>query len=133
MCVCTYELYVSTYCVYVQYAHTLIAINGTYVLCRFLFLLLPFSPLLKVIEASDLFAELFVTSVAMLESDYESEFVMATRLLEKVMGRLDLSKAENEEKLDNLFKKINWSNFPGVQALLMKVRWCETLCCMLSH
>ena len=85
------------------------------------------------IEASDLFAELFVTSVAMLESDYESEFVMATRLLEKVMGRLDLSKAENEEKLDNLFKKINWSNFPGVQALLMKVRWGETLCCMLSH
>ena len=85
------------------------------------------------IEASDLFAELFVTSVAMLESDYESEFVMATRLLEKVMGRLDLSKAENEEKLDNLFRKINWSNFPGVQALLMKVRWCETLCCMLSH
>ena len=79
----------------------------------------------KVIEASDLFAELFVTSVAMLESDYESEFVMATRLLEKVMGRLDLSKAENEEKLDNLFKKINWSNFPGVQALLMKVRWCD--------
>ena len=94
---------------------------------------LPFSHLLKVIEASDLFAELFVTSVAMLESDYESEFVMATRLLEKVMGRLDLSKAENEEKLDNLFKKINWSNFPGVQALLMKVRWCETLGCILSH
>ena len=64
-------------------------------------------------------------SVAMLESDYESEFVMATWLLEKVMGHLDLSKAENEEKLANLFKKINWSNFPGVQALLMKVRWCD--------
>ena len=80
------------------------------------------------IEASDLFAELFVTSVAMLESDYESEFVMAMRLLEKVMGRLDLSKIENEEKLDNLFKKINWPNFPGVQALLMKVSWCEILC-----
>ena len=82
----------------------------------------------KVIEASDLFAELFVTSVAMLESDYESEFVMAMRLLEKVMGRLDLSKIENEEKLDNLFKKINWPNFPGVQALLMKVSWCEIPC-----
>ena len=87
--------------------------------------MLPCTPHMKVIEASDLFAELFVTSVAMLESDYESEFVMATRLLEKVMGRLDLSKAENEEKLDNLFKKINWSNFPGVQALLMKVRCCD--------
>ena len=64
-------------------------------------------------------------SVAMLESDYESEFVMARPRLEKVMGRLDLSQTENEEKLDNLFKKINWSNFPGVQALLMKVRRCE--------
>ena len=68
---------------------------------------------MKVNEASDL-----------LESDYESEFVMATRLLEKVMGRLDLSQTENEEKPDNLFKKINWPYFPGVQALLMKVRWC---------
>ena len=50
---------------------------------------------------------------------------MATWPSEKVMGRLDLSKAENEEKLNNLFKKINWPSFPGVQALLMKVRWCD--------
>ena len=52
---------------------------------------------MKVIETSDLFAELFVTSVAMLESDYESEFVMATRLLEKVTGCLDLTKTEQGE------------------------------------
>ena len=45
------------------------------------------------------------------------------------MGRLDMSKAENEEKLYNLFKKINWPNFPGVQALLMKVRWCDEGVC----
>ena len=69
----------------------------------------------------------------MLESNYESEFVMATWLLEKVMGHLDMSKTEIKEKLDNLFKKINWSNFPGVQALLMKVRWCDEVVLWVYH
>ena len=73
------------------------------------------------IEASDLFAELFMTSVSLLESDYENEFVMSLRLMDKVLDRFDLRKAENEEKLDSLFNKINWPNFKGVQSLLLKV------------
>ena len=80
------------------------------------------------IEASDFFTELFITSVAMLESDYESEFVNATRLLEKVMGLLDQPRQKNEETLTN-FKSSNRPNFPGVQALLMKVTWCEEGVC----
>ena len=30
------------------------------------------------------------------------------------MDHLDLTKMENNEEQDNLFKKINWPNFPGV-------------------
>jgi hypothetical protein len=78
----------------------------------------------KVIEAADLFAELFVTSVSMLESDYDNEFVMAMRLMEKVMDRFDLNRTDNEEKMDQMISKMNWANFPGVQALLLKVSRC---------
>ena len=73
------------------------------------------------IEASDLFAEMFVTSVSMLESDYDNEFVMAVRLMEKVMDRFDLNRVDNEEKLDQMINKMHWNNFPGVQSLLLKV------------
>ena len=63
-----------------------------------------------------LFTELFVTSVAMLESDYESEFVNATWLLEKVMGLLDQSRQRTRKNWPTLFKSSNRPNFPGVQA-----------------
>ena len=86
--------------------------------------LLPPTPPTQVIEAADLFAELFVTSVSMLESDYDNEFVMAMRLMEKVMDRFDLNRTDNEEKMDQMISKMNWANFPGVQALLLKVSRC---------
>ena len=62
----------------------------------------------------------------MLESDYESEFVMATWLLEKVMGRLDQScKTTNEEKLTNPLQNEQWAQLPWCASLLMKVRWVD--------
>ena len=36
------------------------------------------------------------------------------------LERLDLSLPESRERLENLLPKFKWSNFPGVQALLMK-------------
>ena len=79
-----------------------------------------------------LLTELFITSVAMLESDYESEFVNATWLLEKVMGLLDQPRQTTRRNWlpPPLFKRSSGPNFPGVQAgLLMKVRWCEEGVC----
>ena len=91
------------------------------------------TPLHQVIEASDLFAEMFVTSVSMLESDYDNEFVMAMRLLEKVMDRFDLNRVDNEEKLDQMINKMHWNNFPGVQSLLLKVSEPQGCCEVSAH
>lgn len=65
-------------------------------------------------------SQLFWISVSMLESDYEHEFLLAMRLLEKVLKRLPLDRPDCQEKLEKLQQQLKWSNFPGVQAMLLK-------------
>ncbi|XP_065885600.1 protein furry homolog isoform X2 [Dysidea avara] len=67
-----------------------------------------------------LLSQLFWTSVSLLESDYEQEFTMALRLLNKAMDKLDLQSDSVEEKLKGLLEKLTWPTFPGVQSLLLK-------------
>lgn len=65
-------------------------------------------------------AQLFWLSVSLLESDYEHEFLLALRLLSRVLHRLPLDRPDARDKVDKLQQQLRWSNFPGVHALLLK-------------
>ena len=45
---------------------------------------------------------------------------MAQRLLSKVLDHLELSMNDTYERLEALLPKMKWTNFPGVQKLLLK-------------
>ena len=67
----------------------------------------------------------------MLERDYESEFVMRTRLLEKVMSHLDQPcKTKNEEKLAMATFFKGEMGPTSLVCKLMKVRWCVEVVCV---
>lgn len=68
----------------------------------------------------DLSAQLFWTATSLLESDYEGEYLMAQRLLRRVLDHLELSMNDTYERLEVLFSKMKWTSFPGVQKLLLK-------------
>ncbi|GFV46815.1 protein furry homolog [Trichonephila clavipes] len=67
-----------------------------------------------------LLSQFFWIAVSLLESDYEHEFLLAVRLLEKVMMKLPMERTDCQEKLEKIQMQIKWSNFPGVHALLLK-------------
>ncbi|GFQ78118.1 protein furry [Trichonephila clavata] len=67
-----------------------------------------------------LLSQFFWIAVSLLESDYEHEFLLAVRLLEKVMIKLPMERTDCQEKLEKIQMQIKWSNFPGVHALLLK-------------
>lgn len=66
-------------------------------------------------------AQLFWLSVSLLESDYEHEFLLALRLLGRVLHRLPLDRPDARDKVEKLQTQLRWSSFPGVHALLLKV------------
>ncbi|XP_018335374.1 protein furry-like isoform X2 [Agrilus planipennis] len=65
-------------------------------------------------------AQLFWLSVSLLESDYEHEFLLALRLLARVLHRLPLDRPDARDKVEKLQVQLRWSSFPGVHALLLK-------------
>lgn len=65
-------------------------------------------------------AQLFWLSVSLLESDYEHEFLLALRLLARVMHRLPLDRPDARDKVEKLQAQLRWAQFPGVHALLLK-------------
>ncbi|XP_075228459.1 microtubule binding protein furry isoform X2 [Lycorma delicatula] len=65
-------------------------------------------------------AQLFWLSVSLLESDYEHEFLLALRLLGRVLHRLPLDRPDARDKVEKLQSQLRWNNFPGVHALLLK-------------
>ncbi|KAK4300624.1 hypothetical protein Pmani_027179 [Petrolisthes manimaculis] len=65
-------------------------------------------------------AQLFWISVSVLESDYEYEFLLAMRLLDKVLSRLPLDRPDCRDKVEKLQQQLKWKDFPGVHALLLK-------------
>lgn len=69
-------------------------------------------------------AQLFWLSVSLLESDYEHEFLLALRLLARVLHRLPLDRPDARDKVEKLQSQLRWSSFPGVHALLLKVSVC---------
>ncbi|CAB0015918.1 unnamed protein product [Nesidiocoris tenuis] len=66
-------------------------------------------------------AQLFWLSLALLQSDYEHEFLLALRLLDRLLHRLPLDRPDARDKVDKLQCQIKWANFPGLHALLLKV------------
>ncbi|XP_054710198.1 protein furry-like [Uloborus diversus] len=71
-------------------------------------------------DRTTLLAQFFWIAVSLLESDYEYEFLLALRLLEKVLTKLPLERTDYQEKLEKIQMQLKWSNFPGVHALLLK-------------
>ncbi|KAK3100413.1 hypothetical protein FSP39_019611 [Pinctada imbricata] len=65
-------------------------------------------------------AQMFWIAVSLLESDYEYEFSLAVRLLEKILQHMQPERNECREKLDKILQQIKWNNFPGVQTQLLK-------------
>lgn len=65
-------------------------------------------------------SQMFWISVSMMESDFEYEFLLAVRLLDKVLKHLMPDRPDCHEKLDKILQMICWHDFPGVQALLLK-------------
>ncbi|KAL3276200.1 hypothetical protein HHI36_020918 [Cryptolaemus montrouzieri] len=65
-------------------------------------------------------AQLFWLAVSLLESDYEHEFLLAVRLLNRVLHRLPLDRPDARDKVEKLQQQLRWNSFPGVHALLLK-------------
>ncbi|KAG5678891.1 hypothetical protein PVAND_008517 [Polypedilum vanderplanki] len=65
-------------------------------------------------------AQLFWLAVSLFESDYEHEFLLACRLLSRVLHRLPLDRPDARDKVERLQNQLKWNNYPGVHALLLK-------------
>lgn len=65
-------------------------------------------------------AQLFWLAVSLLESDYEHEFLLALRLLSRVLHRLPLIRPDARDKIEKLQTQLKWIGYPGVHALLLK-------------
>lgn len=65
-------------------------------------------------------AQLFWLAVSLLESDYEHEFLLALRLLARVLHRLPLDRPDARDKVEKLQQQLKWTGYPGVHALLLK-------------
>uniref|UniRef100_A0A8C3T9Y7 FRY like transcription coactivator n=1 Tax=Chelydra serpentina TaxID=8475 RepID=A0A8C3T9Y7_CHESE len=68
----------------------------------------------------NLMATIFWIAASLLESDYEYEYLLALRLLNKLLIHLPLDKSESREKIENMQSKLKWNNFPGLQQLFLK-------------
>ncbi|XP_013925674.1 PREDICTED: protein furry homolog-like [Thamnophis sirtalis] len=68
----------------------------------------------------NLMATIFWIAASLLESDYEYEYLLALRLLNKLLVHLPLDKPESREKIEQMQSKLKWNNFPGLQQLFLK-------------
>ncbi|BFZ15206.1 hypothetical protein BsWGS_18245 [Bradybaena similaris] len=67
-----------------------------------------------------LVTQMFWITVSLLESDYEYEFSLSVRLLDKILCHLQPERPECRDKLDKILNQIKWPSFSGVCILLMK-------------
>ncbi|XP_061593948.1 protein furry homolog-like isoform X5 [Cololabis saira] len=72
------------------------------------------------VDPSNLMATVFWIATSLLESDYEFEYLLALRLLNKLLGQLPLDRADSRERLENVQAKLKWYNFPGLLQLFLK-------------
>ena len=79
---------------------------------------------LKILDNQDdkmtILVQLFWICLAVLESDYEHEFLLGLRLLEKILQKLPLDRPDVREKVEKIQAQLKWPSFPGVHSLLLK-------------
>ena len=71
-------------------------------------------------EKMNILVQLFWICLVVLESDYEHEFLLALRLLERVLEKLPLDRPDVRDKVEKLQIQLKWNNFPGAHSLLLK-------------
>ncbi|KAJ8277121.1 hypothetical protein GJAV_G00071690 [Gymnothorax javanicus] len=72
------------------------------------------------VDPSNLLATVFWIAASLLESDYEFEYLLALRLLNRLIGQLPLERAESRQRIEAVQQKLCWHGFPGLQQLLLK-------------
>merc|ERR1719334_942130 len=71
-------------------------------------------------DKMNVLVQLFWICIAILESDYEHEFLLGLRLLDKVLHKLPLDRPDAREKVDKILAGLKWTQFPGLHSLLLK-------------
>lgn len=71
-------------------------------------------------ESRDLLARIFWVCVCLLESDYEHEFLLSLRIINKLFKSLRFCKIQFYSNLQIILKQMEWTNYPGLHALLLK-------------
>ena len=71
-------------------------------------------------DKMSILVQLFWICLAVLESDYEHEFLLALRLLDQILQKLPLDRPDVREKVEKIQVQLKWSSFPGVHSLLLK-------------
>ncbi|TRY82982.1 hypothetical protein DNTS_026632 [Danionella cerebrum] len=71
-------------------------------------------------DPTNLMATLFWIATSLLESDYEFEYLLALKLLNRLFAQMPLEKADSREKLERVQGKLKWYNFPGLLTLFLK-------------
>ncbi|CAJ0965016.1 unnamed protein product, partial [Ranitomeya imitator] len=71
-------------------------------------------------DPTNLMATIFWIAASLLESDYEYEYLLALKLLNKLLTHMPLDKSESREKIETVQDKLKWNNFPGLQQLFLK-------------
>ncbi|XP_031430230.1 protein furry homolog-like [Clupea harengus] len=71
-------------------------------------------------DPSNLMATVFWIAASLLESDYEFEYLLALRLLNRLLGQLPLERADSRERLERVQAKLKWYTFPGLLQLFLK-------------
>lgn len=71
-------------------------------------------------DPTNLMATVFWIATSLLESDYEFEYLLALRLLNRLLAQMPLEKVDSREKLERVQAKLKWYNFPGLLTLFLK-------------
>ncbi|XP_077574079.1 protein furry homolog-like isoform X2 [Stigmatopora nigra] len=72
------------------------------------------------VDPANLMATVFWIAASLLESDYEFEYLLALRLLNKLLGHLPLDREDNRDHLERIQAKLKWYSFPGLLQLFLK-------------
>jgi len=68
----------------------------------------------------DVITQVFWLAMSLLESDYEHEYLLALKLLDKAMERLPLDHMDCRDKLDRVHNQLQWNSFNGCILLVLK-------------
>ena len=75
-------------------------------------------------DKMNVLVQLFWICISILQSDYEHEFLLGLRLLDRVLSKLPLDRPDAREKVEKILTGLKWdpstNPFPGLHSLLLK-------------